>query len=214
MTKKILIIAVLVSAGIGMVSCNKPRRSPGRAYMPDMYYSRAHETYTSNEGLEKERVNYTGKPVPGTVARGDMFAYTIPNNDSGYARSAGIKNPVDSANVDLKEAERLYLVYCGICHGSKLDGDGPLHKGGKGPFTSRPATLIGDSGKGALPPGTIFHVITYGKNAMGSYASQLTPQQRWMVVTYIKSKQGAKATTAATGDSTTVKKDSAVVKPN
>ena len=40
-----------------------------------------------------------------------------------------------------------------------------------------------------MPEGTMFHSVTYGKNMMGSYASQLSTQQRWMVIAYIKSKQ-------------------------
>ena len=37
-----------------------------------------------------------------------------------------------------------------------------------------------------LPAGKMFHTLTYGKNNMGSYASQLTPVQRWEVICYIQ----------------------------
>ena len=37
-----------------------------------------------------------------------------------------------------------------------------------------------------LPVGKMYHSITYGKNLMGSYASQLTPEQRWEVICYIQ----------------------------
>ena len=37
-----------------------------------------------------------------------------------------------------------------------------------------------------MPDGQMFYSITYGKNAMGSYASQLSTTQRWMIVHYIK----------------------------
>jgi hypothetical protein len=50
--------------------------------------------------------------------------------------------------------------------------------------------------------------VTYGKNLMGSYASQLQPKQRWMVIAYIKSKQAkpaAAAAPAAVADSTAKK---------
>jgi mono/diheme cytochrome c family protein len=102
------------------------------------------------------------------------------------------------------EAERLYLINCAICHGSKLDGNGPLYKGGEGPYAAKPATLVGDAKIEALTEGTLFHVITYGKNLMGSYASQLNRKQRWMVAQYIKSKQGGGAAggAGATADST------------
>ena len=44
-----------------------------------------------------------------------------------------------------------------------------------------------------MPDGQMFYSITYGKNAMGSYASQLRTKQRWMVIHYIKAKQAAKS---------------------
>ena len=42
-----------------------------------------------------------------------------------------------------------------------------------------------------MPEGQMFYSATYGKNKMGSYASQLNTEQRWMVIAYIKSKQAA-----------------------
>jgi mono/diheme cytochrome c family protein len=187
--KKFLIISGLLVMGGVMTSCNKVRRSTGRAYMPDMYYSRAYETYSSTEALEKEGVHYTSLPVPGTMARGDMDPYRLKNDSSGYAQSATNRNPLDTATIDMKESERLYLVNCGICHGSKLDGNGPLWKGGKGPFPAAPKNFMDPAVK-LMTEGTMFHSVTYGKNLMGSYASQLSTKQRWMVIAYIKAKQG------------------------
>jgi len=105
--------------------------------------------------------------------------------------------PMDAAQA--KEAERLFLVNCGVCHGPKLDGNGPLYKDGNGPYSAKPANLSGSDAKYvAMAEGTMFHSITYGKNMMGSYASQVTPKQRWMIVSYIKSKQAAIAKPAET----------------
>jgi len=42
-----------------------------------------------------------------------------------------------------------------------------------------------------MPEGQMYYSVTYGKNKMGSYASQLNTEQRWMVIAYIKSKQAA-----------------------
>jgi mono/diheme cytochrome c family protein len=197
--KKFLIIAGCIIAGISIAGCNKTRRNTGRAYMPDMVYSVAYETYApTNERLKNSGAHYSGRPVEGTIARGDMFAYTLKNDSLGYAQSAAVKNPLTPESIDLKEAERLFLVNCAICHGNKLDGNGPLFKGGDGPFTSKPAALVGDAKYQAMAEGTMFHSITYGKNAMGSYASQLNTKQRWMVIAYIKSKQAAGAKTAGT----------------
>jgi mono/diheme cytochrome c family protein len=208
--KKILIITGIIFTGMVIVSCGGPRRNPGRAYMPDMYYSRAYETYASTEALQKQGVNYNAKPVEGTIARGDMFAYILKNDSAGYAQSASIKNPLDSTLVDMKEAERLYLVNCAICHGSKLDGQGPLFNNGKGPYTATPKNFMDDAVK-KMAEGTMFHSVTYGKGQMGSYASQLSTPQRWMVIKYIKSKQSA---VTAGADSTAMPKDTlSVTKP-
>jgi mono/diheme cytochrome c family protein len=178
--------------------------------MPDMAYSKAYETYAETEerlrnSSAQGTVYFTGKPVDGTIARGDMMHYDLKNDSSGYAISASVKNPLDIAAVDMKEAERLYLVNCGICHGTKLDGNGPLFNDGNGPYTAAPKNLMGDDMK-AMAEGTMFHSVTYGKGQMGSYASQLTTKQRWMVISYIKTKQGGGATAAvaASTDSVTV----------
>jgi hypothetical protein len=61
-----------------------------------------------------------------------------------------------------------------------------------------------------MPEGTMFHSVTYGIRAMGSYASQLSTKQRWMVIAYIKSKQAKKTAPAATA--TTAPADSTAKK--
>ncbi|HRG81725.1 MAG TPA: cytochrome c [Chitinophagaceae bacterium] len=196
--KKIGIITVVLTLVLA-TSCNKVRRSPGRAYMPDMAYSRAYETYASTEALKNAGVNYNAMPVAGTIARGDMtWQYPYKNDSAGYANSKNITNPLPALDEKQRtEAARLYLVNCGICHGEKLDGNGPLYKGGDGPFPAKPAALVGDPKYTAMAEGTMFHSITYGFNTMGSYASQLSTEQRWMVIHYIKEKQAATAAPAA-----------------
>lgn len=196
--KKLLIITGCIFAGIAFVSCNDVRRSPGRAYMPDMTYSVAYETYApAAERLKNSSASgakYNGQPVAGTVARGDMYPYTLKNDSLGYALSVNVKNPLPPLDAkQYLEAARLYLVNCGICHGANLDGNGPLFNGGDGPYAAKPATLVGDPLYEAMPEGRMFHSVTYGKNAMGSYASQLTSQQRWMIIHYVKEKQASKA---------------------
>ena len=175
--------------------------------MPDMAYSRAYETYASTEGLKKQGINYLAMPVNGTIARGDLSPYTTITDTAGlYGSSASIQNPLDSTMIDMKEAERLYLVNCAICHGADLKGNGPLFNGGDGPYGAAPANLVGDARVAGLSEGTLFHVVTFGKGQMGSYAPQMSSAQRWMVVKYVKSKQGgqpANAAAATSSDTTT-----------
>lgn len=208
--KKSLIVAGIITLMAIAVGCGGVQRDPGREYMPDMKYSRALETYASTEQLKEKGVNYNALPVAGTVARGDMFPYTLPNDSNGYNQSALVKDPLEPLDASyMKEAQRLYLVNCAICHGTKLDGNGPLYNGGNGPYPAAPKNLMGDEIKGKAD-GTLFHVMTFGKGQMGSYASQVNPKQRWMIVQYIRSAQkgtGAKDSTAV------IKKDSTTAVP-
>ncbi|NBY25188.1 MAG: cytochrome c [Chitinophagaceae bacterium] len=195
--KKLALFTGTIAMAFSIVGCNQVRRETGRVYMPDMSYSRAYETYASTEALTKAGVHYNARPVEGTVARGALAAYPFKNDSIGYARSAEVKNPLDPATVDLKEAERIYLINCGICHGAKLDGNGPLWKGGDGPYPAAPRNLISDPIATTMAEGTMYHSITYGKNLMGGYGPQLSSKQRWAIVTFIKTKQ-AEAAGAAT----------------
>ena len=187
-----------------MMSCNDVQRTPGTIYMPDMTYSRAYETYierdttvfTQDVDKADAKIYYASRPVVGTIMRGEDVSFLLPKDPAGdstnYVASKAIENPYTSLDANqMKEAERLFLINCAICHGSKLDGNGPLWKGGNGPFPAKPATLVGDAKYEAMPAGQMFYSIAYGKNLMGSYASQLNRQQRWMVIAYIKSQQAA-----------------------
>lgn len=212
--KKLSIISLVVVAVGSVISCSDVKRNPGRVYMPDMAYSRAYETYASHQNLADSGINYNNMPVAGTIKRGELLPFPIAKDKSGdsvnYIASKQVANPLPALDSNqLKEAERIYLINCGICHGAALDGNGPLYKGGDGPFAAKPATLVGDAKYEAMPDGQMFYSVTYGKNMMGSYASQLSTTQRWMIIHYIKSKQAAgkkPATEATAKDSTATAK--------
>jgi mono/diheme cytochrome c family protein len=207
--KKISIIFV-VAAGIMLISCSDIKRTPGAVYMPDMAYSRAYETYAVRDSTKftteinhtDDRIFYSGLPVTGTIARGEEMPFPLakdaPGDSTNYVASRQIQNPLPALNEkDIKEAERLYLINCAICHGAKLDGNGPLYKGGEGPFPAKPATLVGDPKYAVMPDGQMFYSISYGKNLMGSYASQVNRKQRWMIIHYIKAQESIAAAKAA-----------------
>lgn len=198
---KLAIITVLSAAAV-IVSCSEVKRKPGMVYMPDMAYSRAYETYADHSDLAEKGINFNNRPVTGTIARGEEMPFHIEKDAAGdtsnYFASRQVKSPIESLSAaDYEEAERLYLINCGICHGTKLDGNGPLYKGGAGPYPAAPKNLIADPLVSVMPEGQLFYSVTYGKNTMGSYASQLSRKQRWMVIRYIKDKQAAAKATAA-----------------
>ena len=213
--KKIAIITGFITVGLVITSCRMGKNDPGKVYMPDMFYSRAYETYagmdsarfTNDTLLAGGKIYYDRMPVAGTIARGEMAVFPLAMDKTGdstnYVASKSIANPLPALSaVDYLEAARLYLINCGICHGDKLDGNGPLYKGGDGPFKAAPKNLIGDPVVSNMPDGQMFYSITYGKNAMGSYASQLSTRQRWMIVHYLREKQAAAKKPAPAADTT------------
>lgn len=213
--KKIAIIsALIVTTAVVLVSCDN-KRQPGKIYMPDMTYSRAYETYalrdtnfTMDPAEANYKIFYNGKTVAGTMSRGELAPYTVPNDSNGLLNlSSLVKNPLGPlTTADSLEAARQFNINCAICHGAKGENNGPvsLKLGGVKSIIAASPTFS---------DGRIFHVMTYGQNNMGSYASQLSREQRWRIVQYIrtlepKSTAAAPATPAAApkADSATAKK--------
>ncbi len=124
------------------------------------------------------------EPVAGTVPRGKAeYVYPFPNTNEGYEEAGKkLKNPLPKTPENLAEGKRLYELYCIHCHGEKGNGQGTIVQAEKFPA---PPSYYGPQLKD-LPEGKMFHSITYGKNLMGSHASQLSPQERWKVILYVQ----------------------------
>ena len=203
-----LSVILFFTGGIIIAGCSNVKREPGDIYMPDMTYSRAYETYierdtsyfTGQINNADDKIFYNNRPVQGTIMRGEDVSFTIPKDRAGdstyYVASKQVQNPLTGSMTaaELQEGERLYLINCAICHGAKLDGNGPLWKGGQGPFPSAPKNLVSDPYTVNMPSGQMYYSVTYGKNLMGAYGSQLNHHQRWQVISYIKARQAANGT--------------------
>lgn len=200
--KKLSLYSIVAAAGL-MASCGSEySRTPGTTYAPDMVYSQAVDYYHGTEKIAAENGSYSKMPAPGTVAREQALPDHIGENDTTLANANTCK--FDLTESDVEEGKRLYMIHCGICHGTALDGNGPLYASGK--FAAMPANLKSGEKYLKMSAGRIYHGIVYGKNAMGSYASQLDTKQRWQVVAYVKkvqSENGGEAFTMVKNTATT-----------
>jgi mono/diheme cytochrome c family protein len=105
--------------------------------------------------------------------------YEIPNTPEGYAiAKASLKSPLDSLSLNAEKGKELFNIYCAICHGEKGDGKGNLVV--KEKFLGVPSYKDRE-----ITEGSVFHVITYGLNSMGSHANQLSQEERWQVTDYV-----------------------------
>ena len=189
MSKLIFRISFL-AAFVILSSCGGDS-SPGYEYMPNMYRSPGIETYA-----EHSIDGYNGMPVEGTVSRGNLSTFNYDGTLEGYleaGKKATYPDYISRNEQTLKEGENLFQMMCAHCHGSNGDGKGsithpvysiiPSYQDSDPKNLRRSGTTMID-----LQEGHIFHAITYGINAMGPHASQLTEEERWKIVFYIKEK--------------------------
>ena len=150
----------IAGSALLLSACNSDKTTPGYTYMDDMYRSPAHQTYEPGT---------TKLPVDGTVPRG-YVPYMIANTNEGYIESrSNSAVPSYFETLDPEAGKELYGQFCSHCHGEKGDGNGILMQREK---------ILSIAGYGAdklpdISPGSIYHVIMYGKNNMGSHAAQL-----------------------------------------
>ncbi len=170
------IIATLVTTLL-LSSCSRDRSKPNVQYMPDMYVSIPYDPYGINPIMPEGRAAQT--PPDGTIARGKM-PFEIPEGFDGYDQAKEhLKMPLKLNSENMANGKKMYDIYCAICHGVKGDGKGNLAVSEK--ILGVPAFKDRD-----INEGSIYHVIYYGRNMMGSHASQLTEKERWQVVQYVQ----------------------------
>jgi mono/diheme cytochrome c family protein len=120
--------------------------------------------------------------VEGTVARGFM---PYPYHGNPTAAGKNLVNPLPASKEVIELGRKKFLIYCSPCHGNFAKGDSRL----RGQFPS-PPTLHSDKVRN-WPDGNIYHVITEGQNIMPSYAAQVSREERWAIVHYIRTLQRA-----------------------
>lgn len=121
-----------------------------------------------------------GTPATGTTATGTPPALPFLE-----------KLPIEANEENIKLGKAKYEIYCSACHGYSGFGDGLVSK--------RAANLAQDTWTAPSslhldriqkqPVGQIFHTISKGQGKMASYASSITPQERWSIVLYVRALQ-------------------------
>jgi hypothetical protein len=136
--------------------------------------------------VPRERITLNARLTTGRETDGPIQSNGEPM--PMYVTSVPI--PVTRKLLDL--GRKRYDITCGTCHGTLGDGDSivarnmalrpppSLHR-----YTDRPA-------------GYIYEVATKGFGMMASYAAELTVEERWAVVAYIRALQLSQSMPAAT----------------
>lgn len=184
-----------------MISCSNDPEKPGRIFMPDMVYHRSYQPYAPSPVFDDSLSSRM--PVHGTIPFGALpqdpdvqtnenmlisfrYHHYIPNTEEGYEMAGEmLENPYHLTEEIISKGKRLYAINCAVCHGDDGGGVGPIVENGAYPQVP--------SFQDRLPlitEGQMFHSITYGRNLMGPYAGQVTPEERWALIYYIQQLAG------------------------
>ncbi|RCL68774.1 MAG: cytochrome c [Cryomorphaceae bacterium] len=167
-------ITILLSLFL-MTSCFDSSK-PNYQYFPNMYESVGYGTYDESDafpnGIEAQL------PVEGSVPRG-WQPYEFEDSNEGYELAkVNLTSPLLNNEDNLANGKKMYEIYCSVCHGSKGDGNGILMEREK--FLGIPSYADRD-----ITEGSIYHVLMYGINLMGSHAGQVNDEERWQISQYV-----------------------------
>ena len=176
----VILLPVVVLGGLSAMNRLTTRRN---LELPtQMQYSPGYLSQTVNPVLPHGMTEQ--QPVPGTIPRGfTPFHYAA---TPAEAERAGreLVNPFAPTAENLARGEQVFSNYCVMCHGATGAGDGPII-----PKYPNPPSYKTDKSK-ALADGTMYHVITLGRNNMPSHAALVSSEDRWKVILYIRKLQG------------------------
>ncbi len=179
----ILVVALLASLGLHWAMSGNPSE-PNLDFLPQMAHSARYDAFSPNPNFPDGKT--LQPPVPGTIPRGDFLPLHYQATPQDALRAGQeLENPF-AAN-DARSLERgafVFTTFCRECHGNAARGDGPVAMRG---FPA-PPSLLADHAV-SLKDGQIFHILTYGQGNMSSYAGQLSREDRWKAILYVRSLQ-------------------------
>jgi mono/diheme cytochrome c family protein len=135
-------------------------------------------------------------PVAGTIARsvplqtiaGPVYPYQEAPVNTGMATGTTNfieNNPLRVTAELLKRGQQRFTINCSPCHGQLGDGNGITKKIGAMAVVAN----LHDKRMVDMADGELFYVITHGRNLMGAYGPNVTVQDRWAIVAYLRALQ-------------------------
>ena len=159
----------------------------GLEFAPQMAHSARYNAFSPNPNFPGSQT--LRAPEPGTIARGQPPLHYAATPADAVRAGLELTNPVAVADATaLAQGTTVFLNFCQPCHGAGGRGDGPVTQRGFPP----PPSLLAQHALD-LKDGQLFHILTYGQGNMAPYASQLSRDDRWRVILYVRSLQAAPA---------------------
>ena len=100
--------------------------------------------------------------------------------------------PIEVTAQVMERGAQRFNVNCAICHGPSAAGNGIVKQYGLATVVS-----LQDERIRAMADGEIFDTITHGKNTMMSYGGNVTVNDRWAIIAYLRALQRSQNATVA-----------------
>ncbi len=125
----------------------------------------------------------TYKPYKAPILSPPAGAVPVTGREA-VSQESELKNPIPPTLVSLEEGKALFETNCLICHGETSAERGPVGK----KLVPPPPGLDHDMVKG-LSDSAIFKAITFGFGRMPVFQDKLTPQERWSLVNFLRTRK-------------------------
>jgi mono/diheme cytochrome c family protein len=161
------------------------RQQKSIRYKESRFYADGLSMRAAPEGtVPRERITLNPRLTTGRDPDGpmQMNAEPLPN----YVATV----PVPMSRKLLELGRKRYDITCGTCHGPLADGKSIVGS----QMALRPPPSLVDPKYVAKPAGYIFEVASKGFGMMASYAAELTVEERWAVVAYLRALQLSQTT--------------------
>jgi hypothetical protein len=188
-----LLVSLLILSGLAAAACDEnvldpmaDRQRKTLRYKESSFYDDKLSMRAPPEGtVPRERVTLNPRLTTGRESDGPMQ----PNGEPLPVYTTNIPMPISRKLLDL--GRKRYDITCGTCHGTLGDGDSIV---ARQMSLHPPPSLHKYVNK---PSGYLYEVATKGFGMMASYAAELTVEERWAVVAYIRALQISQLTAAA-----------------
>ncbi len=186
-----LLLSLIVVVAANWLATPNPGR-PNLEFLPQMAHSPRFNAFAPNPNFPDDSTLQA--PEAGTIPRGCAPLHYAATPQDAVRAGEELRSPVGPDNRWARERGAfVFADFCQECHGAGGAGNGPVVQRGFPP----PPSLLADHAHG-LKDGQVFHILTYGQNNMPSYASQLSRQDRWYVIAYLRTLQATAAPGTAT----------------
>lgn len=189
--RRAALLLAVVALGLLQSACsNFTTRQPPVWVWSDMKKQDKYKAQAESQFFADGRASR--RPVEDAVSQ-ELYVADTPRATGAEENGAYVaRNPLPLTKETLLRGQQRFNIYCAPCHDRTGTGRGVV-----------PAKAVWVSGNLHDPrmvnmvDGELFHIVTFGRRSMPGYRFQVTQDDRWAIVAYVRALQRASLATMA-----------------